>query len=176
MTFAELEAFSKKASSEMTGKMAELNKQLESMPPDQRKMMEKMMGSQALGKTSNSKIEVTKTSEKKKINGFPCVKYALTEDGKETGSVWTTSSVPDFKTMQKDFQEFSKRITAQMPMKGGQLAEAMRKIEGFPIQTTIAGIKIDVIKVEKKSFAADEFEVPAGYKKVEPKNMMDAMD
>jgi GLPGLI family protein len=172
MTFAELEAFSKKASSEMTGKMAELNKQLESMPPEQRKMMEKMMGNQALGKTSNSKIEVIKTSEKKKINGFPCMKYALKEDGKETGSVWTTSSVSDFKTMQKDFQEFSERITAQMPMKGGQIAEAMKKIEGFPIQTMIAGIKIDVTKVEKKSLTANEFEVPSGYKKVDQPTMM----
>jgi hypothetical protein len=50
MTFAELEAFSKKANSEMNEKMSEMSKQLESMPPEQRKMMEKMMGKQALGK------------------------------------------------------------------------------------------------------------------------------
>jgi GLPGLI family protein len=171
MTFAELEAFTKKTNSELTEKMSEMNKQLEGMPPEQRKMMEKMMGAQNLGKSSESKTEVIKTSEKKTINGYPCIKYALQEDGKETGSVWTTTKVPDFKTMQKDFKEFSERITAQMPMKGGQMAEAMKKIEGFPIQTTIAGIKISVTKIEKKSIAASEFEVPPGYKKVDPKNL-----
>jgi GLPGLI family protein len=172
MTFAELEAFSKKASSEMNEKMSAMKEQMKNMPPEQRKMMEQMMGKQAMGKSSESKIEVKKTSEKKTINGFPCIKYALMEDGKETGNVWTTSNVPNFKTMQKDFQEFSERITAQMPMKGGQLAEAMKKIEGFPIQTSIAGFIINVKKVEKKSIAVSEFEVPAGYKKVDPKTMI----
>jgi hypothetical protein len=37
----------------------------------------------------------------------------------------------------------------------------------------MAGITMTVTKVEKKVVAASEFEVPAGYKKVPPKNFKD---
>jgi hypothetical protein len=172
MTFAELEAYTKKSSAKLDGQMAEMKKQLEKMPPEQRKAMEKMMGTQALTGTSQGTIEVLKTGEKKTISGYECMKYALQEDGKETGSVWTTTAVPDFKSMQKDFKDFSQRMAAQMPAKGGQLAAAMAKIDGFPIETTIAGITSTVTKIEKKSVAVSEFEVPAGYNKVEQKDVM----
>jgi hypothetical protein len=49
----------------------------------------------------------------------------------------------------------------------------MKKVEGFPVQTTIAGITTTVTKIENKVAAASEFEVPAGYKKVPPKNFKD---
>jgi hypothetical protein len=72
--------------------------------------------------------------------------------------------------MQKDFEEFGQRMAAQMP-KAGEMVAAMTKVEGFPVQTTIAGITSTVTKVEKKVVAASEFEVPAGYKKVIPKDL-----
>ena len=172
MTFAELEAYTKKSSAKLDGQMAEMKKQLEKMPPEQRKAMEKMMGNQAMVGSSQGTIEVLKTAEKKTISSYACVKYVLQEDGKETGSIWTTTAIPDFKSMQKDFKDFSQRMAAQMPMKGGQMAAAMAKIDGFPIQTTIAGITTTVTKIEKKSVAVSEFEVPAGYKKVDQKNLM----
>lgn len=174
MTFAEFEASMKKVNGEVEGKMSKMKKQLESMPAEQRKMMEKMLGSQIMGGDSLTKIDAIKTSEKKTISGYACVKYSLEENGKEIGNVWTTTSIPDFSSMQKDMKEYSRRMTAQMPMKGNQIAEAMMKIEGFPIQTTIANVTSTVIKIEKKSIAASEFEVPSGYKKVDPKILMDS--
>jgi hypothetical protein len=172
MTFAELQAYTKNSSAKLDGQMAEMKKQLEKMPPEQRKAMEKMMENQGMAGTSNGKIEVVKTAEKKDISGYACVKYVLQEDGKETGSVWTTTGIPDFKSMQKDFKDFGQRMAAQMPTKGGQMAAAMAKIDGFPIQTTIAGITTTVTKIEKKPVAVTEFEVPAGYKKVDQKSLM----
>jgi len=172
MTFTELEAYTKKSSAKLDGRMAEMKKQLEKMPPEQRKAMETMMGNQAMAGTSQSTIEVLKTAEKKTISSYACVKYVLQEDGKETGSVWTTTAIPDFKGMQKDFKDFSQRMAAQMPRNGGQMAAAMAKIDGFPIETTIAGMTTTVTKIEKKSVAVSEFEVPAGYKKVEQKDVM----
>ncbi len=173
MTFTEMEARAKNMSSELDGKMAEMKKQMENMPPEQRKMMEKMMGNAALGGNPNAKTVVTKTAESKTISGYPCVKYVLKEEGKEVGSVWTTTKVPDFKSMQKDMKEFSRRMAALMPKGAGQMVAAMEKIEGFTIQTTIAGMTTTVIKIEKKSVALSEFEVPSGYKKVTEKNLMD---
>lgn len=172
MTFAELEAYTKQSSAKLDGQMAEMKKQIENMPPEQRKAMKKMMENQGMAGTSNGKIEVIKTADKKSINGYACVKYAFQEDGKETGSVWTTTAIPDFKSMQKDFKDFGQRMAAQMPTKGGQMAAAMTKIDGFPIQTTIAGITTTVTKIEKKSVAVSDFEVPSGYKKVDQKSPM----
>jgi GLPGLI family protein len=173
MTFAELEAYTKKSTQKLEGKMAELTKQFEKMPPEQRKAMEQMMGKQGMTGSSNAKIDVKKTGEKKTISGYGCSHYVMTEEGKEVGSVWTTTDVPDFKSMQKDFKEFGERMAAQMPMKGGQMSAAMAKMDGFPVQTTIAGITTTVNKIEKKSPAASEFEVPVGYKKVDQRDLME---
>jgi hypothetical protein len=167
MTFAEMEANAKKANK----KLEEMNEKLKNLPPEQRKMMEQMMGKAAMG-GQNAKIDVIKTAEKKNISGYICIKYAMKEDTTEIGSVWTTTGVPDFGSMQKDMKEFGQRMAAQMP-KAGEMVEAMKKVEGFPVQTTIAGITTTVTKIENKVAAASEFEVPAGYKKVPPKNFKD---
>ncbi len=167
MTFAEMEAYTKKANK----KLEEMNEKLKNLPPEQRKMMEQMMGKAALG-GQHAKIDVIKTAEKKNISGYICNKYTMKEDTAEVGSVWTTADVPDFSSMQKDFKEFSQRMAAQMP-KAGEMVAAMTKVEGFPVQTTIAGMTTIVTKIEKKTVAASEFEVPTGYKKVPPKNFKD---
>ena len=171
MTFVEMEAYAKKANKKLERKMAEMNEQLKNMPPEQRKAMEQMMGNAGMG-GQNAKIDMMKTSEKKTISGYACVKYAMKEDGKEIGSVWTTTGVPDFSSMQKDMKEFGQRMAAQMP-KAGEMVAAMKKVEGFPVQTIIAGITMIVTKIEKKVVAVSEFEIPAGYKKVTPKNLTD---
>jgi Domain of unknown function (DUF4412) len=165
MTFAELEAYTKKANK----KLEDMNEKLKNLPPEQRKMMEQMMGKAAMG-GQNAKIDVIKTAEKKNISGYLCIKYAMKEDTTEVGSVWTTADVPDFSSMQKDFKEFGQRMAAQMP-KAGEMVAAMTKVEGFPVQTTIAGITTTVTKIEKKVAPASEFEVPEGYKKVPPKKL-----
>jgi 2,4-dienoyl-CoA reductase-like NADH-dependent reductase (Old Yellow Enzyme family) len=120
----------------------------------------------------NVKIDVIKTGEKKTICGYSCVKYAMKENGKEIGSIWTTTGVPGYDIMQKDMKDFSQRMAVQMP-KAGEMMEAFKKVDGFPVQTTIAGITTTVTKIEKKAVAASEFEVPSGYKKVAPKNLTD---
>jgi len=171
MTFAEMEAFTKKANKAHEGKMAEMNEQMKNMPPEQRKAMEKMMGSMGMG-GQGTKIDVKKTGEKKTICGYSCVKYSMKEKGKEVGSMWTTTGVPGYKNMQKDMKEFGQRMAAQMP-KASEMMTAMKKVEGFPVQTTIAGITTTVTKIEKKGIAASEFEIPAGYKKVALKNLTD---
>jgi hypothetical protein len=171
MTFAEMEGLAKRASDEVQKRVAELKEQMESMPAEQRKSMEKMMESQGLPGNPNARIDVTKSGKKKTMLGYSCVKYLLKEDGKDFGSIWTTTDVPGYGGMEKDMQEFGRRMASQLSMRGGQLAAAMEKVEGFPIQTTIGGITTTVTKVEKKTITASEFEVPAGYTKVSPEEL-----
>lgn len=167
MTFAQMEAATKQAMSQIE----ELRKKMKDMPPEQRKQMEAMLGSSDMAGMSKSKIEVKKTGEKKTINGYACIKYILKENGKEVGTIWTTGAVADYAKMKNDMKEFSERLMTQMP-NGKELANAMKKVEGFPIQTSIAGMTTTVTKVEKKLISISEFEVPAGYKKVKPQDNM----
>lgn len=166
MTFAELEAFVKKTSGELEQQMAEMKKQLAGMPEDQRKVMEGMMGKQFGAGGKAASVEVTKSTETKPISGYACAQYLLKEEGKEIGAIWTTTGVPGYSAMQKDFTEFSQRLASQMTVKGPEMADAMQKVEGFPVQTTIGGMTSMVTKISKAAVAASEFEVPAGFKKV----------
>jgi GLPGLI family protein len=165
ITFAELEEVSKK----MNAKMDEAQEKMKSLPEEQRKMMEKMMGG-ALGGKKDSKIDVKKTGEKKTISGFPCSRYSVTQDGKEVISLWVTPEVKAFAAMKQDMADQSKRMAALAPggLKG--LSEAMTKIDGFPIQTEMGSmVTTTVTKVETKAVNPSEFEVPAGFKQVSNK-------
>lgn len=179
ITFAELEVYIKKATEDLKVQLAELKAQMAAMPEDQRKMMEQMMGGQAAVLDDSSNVEVTKTKEKKTISGFACVKYSLKKGANEAATVWTTMGVADFKAMQKDFKEFSQRLAAQMSINGPQMADAMQKVDGFPVETSISGMTATVTKVSKSAVAKSEFEIPAGYKKVafeEQKGKQGVMD
>jgi GLPGLI family protein len=166
MTFDDLEQMGK----QMNAQMAELQKKMKDMPADQRKMMEKMMGSNMPGANKEPKVEVIKTGEKKTINGFACQRYSVKQDGEEAVSLWVTPDVKAFAAMKQDMMEQSKRMAAMTPggLKG--LSEAMQKIDGFPIETEMGDLmKSTVTKVEMKTVADAEFEVPAGYTRVERK-------
>lgn len=161
-TFAEIEASGKQTEQQM----AKLQEQMKDMPAEQRKMMEKMLGANTPGKTE-PKYEVVKTGEKKVINGFACTHYSMKQNEKEIASLWVTQDVKGFAAMRQDMMEQIRRMSM---LKG--LAEAMSKLDGFLIEMDMTqGVKTLVTKVEQRAIAASEFEVPAGFTKVEPAGM-----
>jgi len=162
MTFAELEAMVKQA----TGMMEE---KLKALPPEQRKMMEERMGGM-FGSGKPPVMDVNAAGEKKTINGFSCSKYVVKKDGKDDQIVWATKDVKEFDAMRKDWLEFTKRMQSMSPRAAG-MAEAFKKIEGFPIQQEMGSMKTTVTKVEKRTIPAKEFEVPAGYTREESPKM-----
>ena len=172
MTFDEWETQLKNMGAKMDAQRDELKKKMESMPEEQRKMMEQMMGSQMAANSKDAKVDVVKTGESKKIAGFGCTKYSVTKDGKETLALWATKDLKGYDTMRKDMEEFTTRMMSSDVQGMKSYAEAIKKVDGFPMQTDMqGGIKVEVTKVEKKNIAANEFEVPSGYTKVKPKMM-----
>jgi Domain of unknown function (DUF4412) len=176
MTFAELEAKMNEVHSKLDKTVQEMQKKMADMPPEQRKIMERMMG-KSLGLGSNGgKLEVKKSGESRTISGYACTKLAVTQDDKEILVLWTTRDIKEFASMRNDYEQLATRMSSLMAsnnrLGGGALAqawpEAMKAIDGFPIQQEMGGIKTVVTKIEKKSTPASEFEPPAGYKKVEP--------
>jgi GLPGLI family protein len=166
MTFAELEQMGK----QMNAQMEQLQKQMKDMPEEQRKMMEKMLGGKTPGAEKEPKIEVSKTGEQKTINGFSCVHYIVKRDGKEEISLWVTPDVKTFASMRQDLMEQTKRMSSMTPGGFKGLIDAMQKVDGFPIETEMGTMmKTSVTKIEMKTVGASEFEVPAGYTKVDNK-------
>lgn len=169
MTFAEMEAMMKGANSQLQEAMKQMEKELANMPPEQRKMVEEMMGKNPMMK-SEAKVEVKKTGEKQTISKYACTKYVLKEGGNDVATVWATKDISDFKVMQKDMQEFGKRMAAMMPGNlAGQVDRSINDIDGFPVRTEMKdGTTMTVTSVEKRSTPVSEFEAPPGYKKEEP--------
>ncbi len=175
-TFAELEAKMKEVHRKLDTAMQEMQKKMADLPPEQRKMMEQMIGkSLGLG-SSGGKLEVKKSGESRTISGYACTKLAVTQDDKEILVLWTTKDIKEFAAIRNDYEQLATRMASMMAsnnrLSGGALAqawpEAMKAIDGFPIQQEMGGIKTVVTKVEKKSTPASEFEPPTGYKRVEP--------
>ncbi len=168
ITFEEWESQMKKASAEMDSKMAELQKKLEGMPPEQRKMMEQLMSAQMAGKNGQAaKLDVKNTGETKSIAGFSTTKYLVTQDGKEFITAWVTNDIKGFASLRKDYEEMSSRLAASSPGGGSSLVEALKKINGYPLELDMAmGVSTVTTKVESKAIPASEFEVPAGLTKV----------
>ncbi len=157
-TFAQMEA----AGKQMEEQMKKLQDQMKDMPAEQRAMMEKMLGANAPGK-AEATYDVIKTADRKVVSGFSCVRYSMTQDKKEIASIWATQDVSGFAAMRQDMMEQLRRMSA---LKG--LSEAMTKVEGFPIEMNMAmGVKTLVTKIERRTIAASEFEIPPGFTKVE---------
>lgn len=169
ITFAELETLLQRMSSKSDERMAAMQEKMKNMPEEQRKMMEKMMGDKMPGKAKDAVVEVTKAGDKKTVSGFDCTKYVVTRDGKEQMELWATKEVKVFDSMRKDFDEYTKRMSALNPMLGKGYFDALRKVDGFPMETHMGDIVTVVTKIEKRSFPESEFEVPAGYTKVKSK-------
>lgn len=171
LTFAEMEARAKKSTAKLDAEMAKMQDEMKNMPPEQKKMMEQMLGGQ-MGALANkeSKVEVIRAGESKRISKYPCTKYVATSGGKELLTVWTTNDVKGFDALRKDWDQFSKRMMLMNPG-GAKLAEAMAKVEGFPIESSIMQIVTTVTRVESRSTPAADFEVPAGFKRVDPPAM-----
>lgn len=169
-TFAQLEALTKKAAGKMDDAMAKMREQMQGMSEEQKKMMEKMMGSKMPGGGGDGALEVRRTSEKKTISGFGCTKYVGKQGEEEFMTLWTTKDVDGFDALKADWKAFSRRWAALIPRIGKGLAEAYDTVEGFPVQTTMTlmnhTVTTTVTKVERRATPAREFEVPAGYQQV----------
>lgn len=180
MTFAGIDGMTNKAGGKMDAATEKMERELASMPEEQRKMVRQMMGNKMPGSQTDAvPVQVVNAGERKTISGFACTKYLAKRGDEVILTAWTTRDVRGFTEMRKDWEEFSRRRAAMMPRFGKEMAEAFSQIEGFPIQTVATmmnnTVTTTVTKVERRSTPASEFEIPAGYTKVKSE-LDDAME
>jgi hypothetical protein len=160
ITFDELEESLRKRGEARERKIEESRKKIEALPEAKRKLI------QEPAKTAPLPVSVIKRKETRTISGFACTGYEIKQGAKVVTTIWAATAVPGYAAMQKDMTDFSRRLAAMDPVNGRAMAEAMRKVSGFPILTEIGDrLVTTVVKVEQRSTPKEAFEIPKGYQK-----------
>ena len=159
MTVTEIDEVSKAASAQMEQAMAQV-------PPQMREQMAKMMGGAA------AEVTVTKGATRT-IAGYACQDYTIAMGANMTQETCnSTALTPPF-----DPANFIKMARISVPMIQGmdKFVARMQEIKGIALAThmsmNVMGQKrettMEATEVKKGPVAADAFQIPAGYKKVE---------
>ena len=188
----------------MTGQMAEAMKQmqeaLKDMPPEQRKMMEQMMGkSMPSGGPAGAppaeacrqpNTEVRPTGQTARIAGFQAVRYDVLEDGKLTQELWLSKAITAWQEIDlKKLERFSSEMAKAMESlpgcgrgrgrgAGPDPYDPTWKLvsEGYAVRTVSHGrditIVTEILKAENRAVPLTEFQVPAGFKRQSFKELM----
>ena len=176
---------------QMTEMKKEMDKQMASLPPEQRKQIEAMMKSAgnpmaAAPAKPPPTSEVKNSGERKTIDGHSCLRYDLIVGGAKEEEIWTTdwagagvnqqyfAVVQEMAQMMEDafkdlpgFQDYAQ----SGPFSG------YAKIDGFPMlarrfERGVATQETKFKSAEARTVEASSFELPAGYTK---RGIMDGM-
>lgn len=161
MTFAEMDQNLAKAQSAM-------KEQMSKMDPEQRKMMEKMMGkkmSDIFGSEASMEITLKRSGKKQKVMDYDCEQVIMYMNNEPLLEMWMT----DKYDLGSEFLELYHR----MGLMKGNLSDEAQKIRGISMLTKTAfdtGIgkmetTIRVTRIVPTSVPDSEFEVPRGYTK-----------
>jgi len=172
-TYSEItEADMKRFGAQLEARRGEMQERLKSMPPEQRKRIEDMMGGGA-GKPRELKFE--RLGDKKAINGFSCEMYRVLEDAapKEEDCIapWSASILQrsDFEGLRKFAENMAKSSGVMAAGGGRQMFEQFDKYPGFPVsrRPLEAGRGEDeqLKSVKRGSIPAAKFAEPAGFAK-----------
>jgi len=168
----------KKMKAKIDESMKMMQEQMKNLPPEQRKMMEKMMPAN-MSTQKPEKPVFTKKASGVKIKQWNCSHFEGMVDGVKKQEVWTVdwSQIGiDAKEMKalSGMGEFFESISPEMAdlfSFGDKDAEKKGGFSGMPVKTIDydEGKKTSVFelnKIENKSFESTVFNIPAGFEKV----------
>jgi hypothetical protein len=169
-TFEEFDAEMSKMRSMIDAQMSKAMKELQNLPAEQRAMIEKQLGP-LMPKKEEGPVTVERKGDQKSIAGYPAVRYVATQNGEPMLTAWTTTAVPGWKEMRKEFAIYLEKMSGINQLSKSFVAAA-KQIDGFPLEMELAGFTSTVTKVEAKATPASAFEIPAGYT-LEKKKLFD---
>lgn len=173
---------------QMQQAMKEMEKALEGLDPEQRKMAEQMMkgrmGGAAPGAPARPRIEFRRTSERATHAGYPTVRYDMLRDGEKVEEMWVTdwSNLEGSGEVKEAFEgmaAFYRDLMDSLQQMAGPMGamfgddnpmERFSEIDGFPVLSrSFEGGKLEsetVLKsADRRTLDPSEFEPPAGYKR-----------
>jgi hypothetical protein len=161
--------------------MAQMQEKMKNMTPEQRAMMEKMMGGQIPGGLNAGKPDVYDTKDTGKsdtVEGRKCQIWQITRNGALIEEVCAVpfSSLPGKENLEKSFKEIAEvfaDITKGMP-NADAAVKARTTVKGYPVRTRgydasgkLRGTETVLTKWVEESLPASTFDIPAGYKQQE---------
>lgn len=169
MTFAQMQQGMDQMKSEM-------KKEMKNMSPEERKMMEKMMGNKAggmFGEEQKFDITVKRSGKTKSILGYNCEQIFLKLNEDPMMEMWVTDKF----NIGNEFLE----VYQKMGFMKGNFSDEAKQIKGIPLLTKMSmdmGMgKMDsesqVTKIVATSVSDSEFDVPSGYKKQKSRTPFD---
>ena len=158
----------------------QMRKELSRLKPEQRAMVEKMMGDKAASMLAESApkpvITARETGQADEINGVACRNFEITRDGlrSEELCVAPFSSVPgteDLVDLARRMRSLLQDLTAALAQAGGDVEDLalVDRVRGFPVRIrryddSQAFQSEVVLKTwREEAFPAATFEVPADY-------------
>jgi hypothetical protein len=163
---------------------AQSEARLKSMPPEQRKKLEAMMGKKIpfspMGPGKPSVIKYERMNARRTVAGFPCEMFRVLYDGtprlEECIAAWGANIVQksDFAGLKPYLQEMAKATGGGG---GDDVVVQMQKAPGFPIARVVLGEggqrgEEDQLKsVKRGPIAPATFDIPPGYTKTEMPSM-----
>jgi uncharacterized protein DUF4412 len=160
---------------QMSQAMQQMQAQLATMPPEQRKMVEEMMKkNMGGGAAERPTTTVKEIGSGEKVGPYTTTHYEMLANGERTQEIWAAPadqahiSAADIKTFQ-DMSKFFEALSRNAP-KGSWSAPSMEQIKGFPVKTVQydrgrPAYEWSIVSVEQKSVDGNLFTLPPGIKK-----------
>lgn len=160
--------------------MAQMQERMKNMSPEQRAMMEKMMGGQVpggMGAPGQADTWSSKdTGKSDTVEGRKCRLWTLSRNGKlfEELCVVPFSSLPGKEDFEKAFKEMAEAFSgmAKGLPNADEAVKARTAINGYPVRTRaydasgkLRGTEHVLTKWVEENIDASAFEVPKDYKK-----------
>lgn len=170
----------KKMASQASAAINQMQEKMKNMTPEQRAMMEKMMGGSLPGGLPSDKPDVwdaKNTGKSDTVEGHKCAVWNLSRNGKlfEEMCVVPFKSLPGKEDVEKSFKELAEafsEFTKGIDM--GNSVQVRTQIDGYPVRTRsydangkLRGNETVLTKWVEESVPASAFEVPKGYTKKE---------
>jgi len=170
---------------QMSQVMSQMQEALKNVPESQRAMMEKMMKDK-MPKSAGAnvpKVEIKKTGKRDKLNGYPCTRYDVIQEGEKVREMWVTDwknvdggkeAIEVFEDMAAFFEELMKALSSAGGQGLNQMSKNMfahmKELDGFPVVTRDfenGELTTESFLRSSKKVKIDpaDFEPPAGYKR-----------
>ena len=182
------EASMQQMGAQLSGAMKQMQEALDSMPPDQRAMAEKMMKQhmpQGMQEPARAPLSLHETGREDTVSGYACDYYEVRRNGAKVRELCVTSwdDLPggrDIADAMLDMAGFYERMTEALSKEAGvgvlgeqqELFAHLEELDGYPVLTREfdSGGEITSESVLKSAVTADLdpslFEPPAGYREM----------
>ena len=156
---------------------AKMKDAMKKVPPEMREKMKSMIN---VGGMMASAVEVKKATGGRQIAGYKCENWTLTvgeisktEECLSTDLPYPTEAWQSFRSMQNILQSMGPALNSASALQ--EKTKETKELKGFPLASTtttnVLGtthtISSEVQEIKKGAIAANVFDLPAGYKKVE---------